>query len=77
MRIDRVFSEGEAVVALQKLGFSCQLAPDRPGQYVVSHPAIGGERTFTVDQLCPFAEAATIVSSHLQAQAATAGARAS
>ncbi len=66
MRIDRVFSEGEAIVALQKLGFICQEAPNRPSQYVVSHTKIGGERTFTIEQLCNFAEGASIFSTHLQ-----------
>lgn len=65
MRIDRVFNEGEAVNALKTLGFTCQQPPYRQNQYVVSHPQIGGERTFTVDQLCNFAEGAVILSTHL------------
>ena len=72
MRLDRVFAEGEAVNALQKLGFSCQEAPNRNSQYVVSHPHIGGERTFTIDQLCAFAEGAHIMATHLGNLHATA-----
>jgi hypothetical protein len=75
MRLDRIFAEGEAVNALQKLGFTCQEAPNRIGQYVVAHARIGGERTFTVEQLCNFAEGAAIIADHLntlRAQAATA-----
>jgi hypothetical protein len=73
MRLDRVFAEGEAVTALQKLGFRCQEAPNRIGQYVVAHAQIGGERTFTVEQLCTFAEGATIIASHLNNLNAQAG----
>ena len=71
MRLDRVFAEGEAVVALQKLGFAVRESPDRISQYVVAHPKIGGERTFTLEQLCAFAEGATILATHLALQAAT------
>jgi hypothetical protein len=70
MRIDRVFSEGEAVNALQQLGYSCTQPAFRPDQYVVSHPAIGGERTFTVEQLCRFAEGAMIQAVHLSSRTA-------
>ncbi len=76
MRLDRVFAEGEAVNALQKLGFTCVEAPNRVGQYVVSHPQIGGERTFTIEQLCCFAEGAMVLATHLsnvRAQAGVAG----
>lgn len=72
MRIDRVYSEGEAVNALQKLGFTCRESTDRVGEYIVAHTTIGGERTFTVEQLCDFAEGATIMATHLTA---TTGAR--
>lgn len=65
MRLDRVFAEGEAVNALQKLGFTIQEAPNRIGQYVVAHAQIGGERTFTIEQLTAFAEGATIIATHL------------
>lgn len=75
MRLDRVFSEGEAVIALQKLGFDCQIAPNRIGQYTVTHRDIGGARTFTIEQLCTFAEGATIIESHLRARAANSDAR--
>lgn len=71
MRLDRVFAEGEAVNALQKLGFVCRESPDRISQYVVAHPQIGGERTFTLEQLCAFAEGATILATHLSLRAAT------
>lgn len=75
MRLDRVFAEGEAVQALQKLGFVCTEAPNRIGQYVVSHPQIGGERTFTIEQLCAFAEGANILASHLAALRTATGSR--
>ena len=60
MRLDRVLSEGEAQVALRRLGFDVHDAPGRPGLYEVSHPIIGGARTCTVEQLCFFAEGAVI-----------------
>lgn len=60
MRLDRVFSEGEAQVALRRLGFEVHDAPGRPGLYEVSHPAVGGARTMTVEQMCFFAEGAVI-----------------
>jgi hypothetical protein len=60
MRLDRVLSEGEARVALQRLGFEVRDAPGRPGLLEVSHPKIGGARTMTVEQLCFFAEGAVL-----------------
>jgi len=71
MRIDRVFSEGEAVNALQQLGFTCQQPPYRLNQYIVAHQQIGGERTFTIEQLIEFAAGATIISTHLNTLRAT------
>lgn len=65
MRIDRVFSEGEAVNALQQLGFTCQQPAFRVNQYVISHNEIGGERTLTIEQLCDFAAGATIIATHV------------
>jgi hypothetical protein len=59
MRLDRVYSEGEAQVALQRMGFDVHPAPMRPGLYEIAHPALGGERTCTVDQMCFFAEGAS------------------
>ena len=61
MRLDRVYSEGEALVALRRLGFEVNEAPLRPGLYEVSHPRVGGSRTFTVEQLCTFAEGAALI----------------
>jgi len=72
MRLDRILAEGEAVNALQKLGFTVREAPNRIGQYVVAHRQIGGERTFTIEQLCAFAEGAVIISTHLTVGSATA-----
>ena len=60
MRLDRVLSEGEAKTALRQLGFDVREAEGRPGLYDVSHPNLGGERTYTVDQLVYFAEGATL-----------------
>ena len=60
MRLDRVFSEGEAQVSLRKLGFIVQESAGRPGLYDVSHPAIGGATAMTVEQLCFFAEGAAL-----------------
>ncbi len=59
MRLDRIYSEGEAINALRRLGFSVEDEPNRVGLYEVGHPQIGGTRTFTVDQLCSFAEGVT------------------
>jgi hypothetical protein len=74
MRLDRIFAEGEALNALQKLGFACTEVPNRVGQYRVSHAQIGGERTFTVEQLCAFAEGASVLLSHLNNLRATSAA---
>jgi hypothetical protein len=69
MRLDRVFSEGEAVNALRRLGFNVREADYRPDLYEVSHPQIGGSRIFTIEQLTSFAEGATIVTEHLKSLA--------
>lgn len=68
MRIDRIFSEGEAAHALRRLGFEVAPAPGRPGLYDVAHPVIGGTRVFTTEQLCDFAAGATVIESHLKGQ---------
>jgi hypothetical protein len=60
MRLDRVLSEGEAKTALRQLGFDAREAEGRPGLYDLSHPSLGGARTFTVDQLVYFAEGAAL-----------------
>lgn len=60
MRLDRVFSEGEAQVALRRLGFDVREAEGRPGLYELAHPQIGGTRTVTVDQMVFFAEGAAL-----------------
>ncbi|HEX9057780.1 MAG TPA: hypothetical protein VF818_09635 [Ktedonobacterales bacterium] len=72
MRLDRVYTEGEALVALRRLGFEVNTAPLRPGLYEVSHPTIGGTRTFTVEQLCNFAEGAAMIDSVAKQGAAVA-----
>ena len=59
MRLDRVYSEGEAQLALQRLGFDVHPAPMRPGLYEIAHPALGGARTCTVEQMLFFAEGAS------------------
>jgi hypothetical protein len=69
MRLDRVYSEGEALVALKRLGFDVREAKQRPGLYEATHPQVGGMRTFTVEQLCAFAEGAVIAESLLRANA--------
>ncbi len=56
MRLDRIYSEGEAITALRQIGFRVQDAPYRLGLYDVDHPELGGTRTFTDEQLCRFAE---------------------
>jgi hypothetical protein len=76
MRIDRVYSEGEAVNALQQLGFTVQQPPFRVDQYIVAHPEIGGERTFTIEQLCCFAEGASVLATHFANKSATVAASA-
>lgn len=74
MRLDRVYTEGEALVALRRLGFDVNEAPLRPGLYEVSHPRIGGARTFTVEQLCNFAEGAEMIDALLKQAPAAQGA---
>jgi len=66
MRLDRVYTEGEALVALRRLGFEVIEDPLRPALYEVAHPALGGARTFTVEQLCTFAEGAAIIETLLK-----------
>ncbi len=61
MRIDRIYAEGEALNALKLLGFEIKEVPYRDGLYEVSHPRLGGTRTFTVAQLTTFAEGAACV----------------
>ncbi|HEX9035627.1 MAG TPA: hypothetical protein VF808_01400 [Ktedonobacterales bacterium] len=56
MRIDRIYAEGEALNALKALGFEIKEVSYRDGLYEVSHPSLGGARTFTVAQLTAFAE---------------------
>jgi hypothetical protein len=70
MRLDRVLSEGEAINALQRMGFQLRESQNRRGLYEVTHPDVGGARTFTVEQLCSFAEGATVIESHLKGTAA-------
>lgn len=67
MRLDRVYSEGEALVALKRLGFDVREAKMRPGLYEATHPNLGGMRTFTVEQLCAFAEGASLAETLLRA----------
>ena len=71
-----MYAEGEALVALRKLGFEVNEAPLRPGLYEVSHPQVGGARTFTVEQLCTFADGAAVIESLLASQAAAVTGRA-
>lgn len=73
MRIDRVLAEGEAVNALQTMGFIVSAAEHRSGLYEVSHPQVGGTRVFTIGQLCSFAEGATVIASHLDTFTAATG----
>lgn len=72
MRIDRIYAEGEALNALKQLGFEVKDVPYREGLYEVSHPKLGGARTFTVAQLTDFAEGAACVETLLQGAPATA-----
>ncbi len=58
MRLDRVLSEGEAQIALRRLGFDVHEAEGRPGLYEMQHSQLGGTKTVTVEQLCFFAEGA-------------------
>ncbi len=66
MWIDRVLHEGEAINALQRLGFEVRQAQGRAGLYQASHPQGGGARVFTVEQLCSFAEGATVLETMLK-----------
>ena len=60
MRLDRIFSEGEAQVALRALGFDVHESEGRPGFYDLAHPNLGGARTVTVEQLTALAEGVTL-----------------
>lgn len=64
MRLDRILSEGEAINALRRMGFQLRDSPNRRGLYEVTRSGGDGVRTFTVEQLCSFAEGATAVESH-------------
>jgi hypothetical protein len=66
MRIDRVLNEGESLNALQRLGFDVRQAQGRAGLYQVTHPTGGGQRVFTVEQLCSFAEGALVMETILK-----------
>ncbi len=66
MRIDRVLNEGESLNALQRLGFDVRQAQGRAGLYQVTHPTSGGQRVFTVEQLCSFAEGALVMETILK-----------
>ncbi len=66
MRLDRILSEGEALVSLRRMGFTVTPVEGRPGLYEVTHPQIGGQRVFTVDQLADFAAGASVLESHLR-----------
>ncbi|HUY78587.1 MAG TPA: hypothetical protein VMV29_17585 [Ktedonobacterales bacterium] len=72
MRLDRIYSEGEAINALRRLGFTVDDEPNRVGLYEVGHPQIGGTRTFTVEQLCSYAEGATTTETLLRGAPASA-----
>ncbi len=69
MRIDRVLNEGEAINALQRLGFQVRQAQGRAGLYQVEHPSGGGSRVFTVEQLCSFAEGGLVIETLLKSPA--------
>ncbi|MGO8951414.1 MAG: hypothetical protein ACLQUY_27925 [Ktedonobacterales bacterium] len=60
MRLDRVLSEGEAQIALRRMGFDVHEAEGRPGLYEIAHRQLGGTKTVTVEQLCFFAEGAVL-----------------
>ncbi len=66
MRIDRVLNEGESLNALPRLGFDVRQAQGRAGLYQVTHPTGGGQRVFTVEQLCSFAEGALVMETILK-----------
>ena len=66
MRIDRVLNEGESLNALQRLGFDVRQAQGRAGLYQVTHPTGGGQRVFTVEQMCSFAEGALVLETILK-----------
>lgn len=72
MRIDRIYAEGEAINELRRLGFEIREAPYRVGLLEVSHPNLGGTRTFTVAQLTNFAEGAACVETLLRGAPTTA-----
>lgn len=69
MRLDRVFSEGEAANALRRLGFVVREVENRPEFFELSHPQIGGTRVFTIEQLASFAEGAAMIEALLTTRA--------
>jgi len=71
MRLDHVFTEGEAEIILKKTGFTITENPKSPRLISLEHPKLQGERTFTVEQLCNFAEGLAIMQTLLEAQATT------
>ena len=73
MRLDRVLSEGEAQVALGRMGFAVQEAEGRPGLYELQHAQLGGAKTVTVDQLCFFAEGAVLAEQLVAGHARSGG----
>lgn len=72
MRLDRIYSEGEAINALRRLGYDVTDEPNRVDLYEVGHAQIGGTRTFTVDQLCAFAEGVASAETLLRPASASA-----
>ena len=71
MRLDRIYSEGEALNALRRLKFTVRDANNNPDLYEVEHSQLGGTRTFTVEQLCSFAEGATCLETLLRGEPIT------
>jgi len=73
MRLDRIFTEGEATVLLRRLGFSVRDAVARAGWYEIEHPQVGGVRTFTDEQMCRFAEGIAVAEEFLSKASAQRG----
>ena len=56
MRLDHIYTAGEAELVLHRFGYAVRPAPLRSDLYEISHELLGGSRTCTVEQLCSYAE---------------------
>jgi hypothetical protein len=70
MRLDHVLTEGEAENILKKAGFIISENPKGPRLISLAHPKLAGDRAFTVEQFCNFAEGLAVMQTLLEEQRA-------